>query len=396
MAAPEAASGDSESGTAIEWSIGPMKLGTVTRLTNLAGTRREEMVINRALRDGVEGLLHGAPALASSAGQMLTNNYTLRFTAEASKGLVDGSLKMMPSKLGGIRANVINEKGRVVSQASLDAVSKAGAVTLAVWQGLAIITAQKFLADIDKRLASIERGISDLKEWLEQERLGGLQGSLTYLKQLAEAVHRSDLTEADIFAFAGQIESIEREAQQTMASLEPPLDQYFVEAQRMNLTGRGLKEHSAAAQGQALVFERRAKEFHLAAFVRGAAIQVRSALPLTQEVARLRLDGLGADLQRQAERQQDFLQLLSRRVPELQGAWSWDSTDAEHQQALRGLLNQVERNLSESTSLVNEAVRTLKERFGEELKQGSEPLELVATLDGTGALVRLERVFQED
>ncbi|RKG72966.1 hypothetical protein D7W79_26885 [Corallococcus exercitus] len=386
---------ETESGTAIEWSMGPMKLGTVTRLSMSAGMRREEMVINPALRDGVEVLLQGAPALASSIGQMLTNSYTLRFTAEASRGLADGSLRMMPSKLGGIRANVINEKSRVVSQASLDAVSKAGAVTLAVWQGLAIITAQKFLADINKRLASIERGISDLKEWLEQERLGSLQGSLAYLRHLAEAAQRSDLTEADIFAFAGQLESIEREVQQSMASLEPSLDQCFVEAKRMTLTGRGLKEHSGAAQEQVLTFERRAKEFYLAAFVRGAAIQVRSALPLAQGVARLRLDELGADLQRQGERQKAFLNTLSTRVPELQGAWSWDSTDEEHQRVLRSLLHQAERNLADGACSVNEAVRNLKERFQAEFEQSHAPLELVATLDGTGALVRLERVLQD-
>jgi virulence-associated protein VapD len=266
---------------------------------------------------------------------------------------------------------------------------------LAVWQVLAIVTAQKFLSDINKRLASIERGISDLKQWLEQERLGRLQGSLTYLKQLAEVAQRRDLTETDAMVFASQLESIERESQQVMASTEMPLEQGLAEFKKMALTGMGLEEHSRAAQEQVLTFERRAKEFYLAAFVRGAAIQVRSALPLARGVARLRLDALGEDLQRQAERQRAFIDTVSARVPELKGAWwSWDSTNEEHQQGLRGLFHRAERNLAEDNQSLDETVRTLKVRFQAELDAGDEPLEFVATLDAAGALIRLERVLQ--
>lgn len=382
-----------EAGTSIEWSVGTLALGTVTRFTGSPQGKREEVVFDPRLRDGVLAFLHGAPALASAAGQLLTNSYTLRFTAEASKGLANGSLSMMRSLEGGIRGNVINEKRRVVAQASLDSMSKAGAAALAVWQVLAIVTAQKFLADINKRLASIERGISDVKQWLEQERLGRIQGNFSYLKQLVEAVQRRDLTDTDIAAFTAQLESIERESQQIMVSAELPLDQCFTNFKQMPLTGMWLKDHSRAAQEAVVTFEQRAKEFHLAAFVRGAAIQVRSALPLTQGVARLRLDELGADLQRQAERQKAFLEIVSERIPELKGEFSWDSTDAEHQQELRSLLYRAECNVAEDSQSLSEALQTLKVRLQLELDLGSEPLELVATLDATGALARLERVL---
>lgn len=384
-----------EAGTCIEWMAGTRRLGTVTRYEDAPHLRREAVALDAKLRDGVEALLHGAPALAIAAQSGLGNMYTLRFGAETMKGLADGSLSMMRSVEGGIRGNVVNAKGTIVAQASLDAVSKAGVAAMAVWQVLAIVAAQKFLADINQKLASIERGIADLKAWLEEERLGRLQGNLAYLRQMAEAAQKGGLTETDIVALATQLEAIERESQHVMASVEMPLDAAFAQVKTMVLTGRGLKEHSRAAQEAVHTFSRRGREFHLAAYVRGAAIQVRAALPLARDVARVRAQELGTDLRRQSERQRAFLETARYRVSELRGAWSWDSTDIEHQQALQRLLLDSESALSDDARLLSEATSRLNLLLQMEGEGDARPLELVATLDGAGQVLRLERVTME-
>jgi len=85
---------------------------------------------------------------------------------------------------------------------------------VAVWQIAAIITAQKFLADIDKRLANIERGLSNILSYLEDRDQAKLKAWSQRLCEMAHAAREQQFNTAETAALAHQLESIDREAQE--------------------------------------------------------------------------------------------------------------------------------------------------------------------------------------
>lgn len=68
-----------------------------------------------------------------------------------------------------VRAMAVDSSGKIVAHGTLvsAAALNPAAAALAVWQVMAMVTAQHYLHDIQQRLARIETGISDIKQWLE-------------------------------------------------------------------------------------------------------------------------------------------------------------------------------------------------------------------------------------
>ncbi|HYI00975.1 hypothetical protein, partial [Hyalangium sp.] len=248
--------------------------------------------------------------------------------------------------------------------------------------------------DINERLETIEKSLSGMKQWMEAERVGQLQGNLTYLKHLSQALCRCDLTDDDAAAFCMQVENIERECCQVMATVDAPLDCCVGNFQEQPLSGSGLKENSRAAQELVDTFKRNSQVYLLAAYVRGAVIQLRTSLPVSKQVAQLSLEELSAEFQRHNDRQQKFITTVEGRIPELKGEWTWASTDAEHQNQLRTMLKDTECCLGTASNTVAEAVQTLEQQLQELVAARNRPLELVATLNNAGQLIQLERLVQ--
>jgi hypothetical protein len=380
--------------TTIEWELGGTKLWEVTHFVPTPDMQREELPLDPRLREGLQTLFHGAPQLASAQGQSETKHYLLRFSSQVSQGIIDGTMKMMSLMKGGLYGRVVDTRNRILQHASLDAVGSVTSAASAVWQVMAFVTSQKFLIDINERLDTIEKSIAGMKQWLETERVGQLQGNLTYLKHLSHALCQCNITEDDAAAFCTQVENIERECCQVMATVDMPLDCCVGNIQQQPLSGTGLKENSRAAQEIVDTFKRNSQVYLLAAYVRGAVIQLRTSLPVSKQVAQLSLEELASEFRRHTDRQQKFINTVECRIPELKGAWSWASTDEEHQNQLRSLLKDTQCCLDQASSTVADAVQTLEQQFQELFAARTKPLELLATLDNAGKLVQLERLVQ--
>jgi hypothetical protein len=149
-----------------------------------------ELTLNRTSKTAIESVVRGMTNAALARGvQAFSGAYELVFSPHVAKGLQDGTLILVKSRAvdGGVRAIARGatdpkfvECGTLVTAGINPAL-----VATFVWQALAIITAQKFLVDIDKRLAHLEREVQAIREWLENERTGKLLGNLECLRSIA-------------------------------------------------------------------------------------------------------------------------------------------------------------------------------------------------------------------
>lgn len=367
----------------------------VQRLPSAARYKTEPIPRDTRITTGIQALLQRAPALAREIASVAGDTYVVRFAPEVARGLSDGTLSMMRAVEGGLRASAIDATGKVVGNAVLTTPAVAVSSVMVVWQVLAIITAQKFLADINKRLAGIERGVAGVKTWLIDEQHGGLEGDLRYLRQTAECLQRRDLTESDIRIFGDHLEAIGRQAQQLMARQERRSERFVEFFSSLTLTGFGFTDKSTAASRTVAEFSQASELWWLAAQVRGMAGQLRAPLPLSREVSLLRVQELRAEMAGQTSRQLEFLETGSRRMSELRGEFTFDSTDAEHQARLRSELATARQHLVEATVGLAEAAQTLEQQIGTLLEEVKRPLALVVAVDANGVPVEVRRVLFE-
>lgn len=165
----------------------------------------------------LEPVLRVIPALATAAASS-GGFIRITFSPEVTKGLADGSFALM-QRVGGFQATAVNSSGQIVGNGviTLDRAASSVAVASAIWQILAVVTAQKFLSDINKRLAAIEEGIKRLETWLDSHEQGKFLGSMKYMATIS----RQKITEFgpdQSVVVRNQLEQIYHDSLQSIAS----------------------------------------------------------------------------------------------------------------------------------------------------------------------------------
>jgi hypothetical protein len=368
---------------------GDEKLATIEPLR----TRRGWSVArDPRVHHAVETLVRGAPLLKLGGDLLSKNLYYVRLDPGVAAKVADGTWNMMRSAHGGIRANVVDARHIVRAQASLSPAVAAGAA-LAVWQVMAMVTAQKFLADIDRKLASLEKSVAAIHAWLEDDRAGKLRGNLAYLAQVAAGLRSHELTPEEAQHFVAQVEHVERECQQLEQAALSAMERHEATFNHAQLTGVGFEEHVQDAHREVNGFDAAARSALMALQVRGAACQLRAALPVSRQVTLERARAIAGAVEALEKRNQAFLALVNRRIPELRGKLTFDSTDEREQAKLRNRWHEVKSAVEHGHRQLAETSVWLTGRLEKLLSGESARVELAVKVDRRGKVVKvLERV----
>src|SRR5690606_37432018 len=128
----------------------------------------------------------------------------------------------MESLDGGFRAIAVNAKGKEIIQGAgslhLAEGIKLTAGLMAVWQVLAIVTAQAFLMDINKQLVNINKELEVIKNFLEHQQYASLISNFKYIQTLRDLLSSQGFENLEFAVFLNQLEHIERECTQIMVA----------------------------------------------------------------------------------------------------------------------------------------------------------------------------------
>ena len=170
------------------------------------------LAVSPAMRTALQPLLQRAPEMLRIGSEAVTKSYRVVFSPAVTRALKDGTLELLPSsdKL----LPVARDLGKGKKFVEIGRVMKGGGVKLATvatmsWQVLSIATAQHYLKDINARLVGIERGIDDIRKWLEEEKKGKLSAAVRYLRECSEAISRGQLHPHEVAAIYTQLDGIE-------------------------------------------------------------------------------------------------------------------------------------------------------------------------------------------
>lgn len=144
----------------------------------------------------------------------------LVFDPEIQKGLSEGTLTIMDAVGGGQRAIAIQSNGQIAGHGRLLEGGKAKQLASGAFHLLSIAVAQSHLADINRSLDSIQRGIEELRQTLDDNDHANLYGSMGYLEYLVGFMR--DLKSPEQFPQEkrNQIEAIKRETMQWLEKLQ--------------------------------------------------------------------------------------------------------------------------------------------------------------------------------
>jgi hypothetical protein len=320
-------------------------VATLTRAEHHRPARLVPIDLPRDARESLAPLLQQAPRVLAMAGSLASDatKYVMKFSPEAARGLAAGTLEITRAAGGSdvreMARDVLTK--RFVEHAQLVQVVNPVAVAAAVWQFAAIVTAQKFLADINLRLASVERGIAAIQSFLEDNVRAQLRTSAVRLREMADAVRDQRLSPRELDTLAHQLESIDREAQQVTELYGLQLDRASADlaGQDWSVVWSTKDEVKAAAQ----VYDQvgaRSSAYLTSVEIRTIASMMRGAFGLDAQLAEARLVQVKADLARHEKLLLKITSGTATKLTGLKATFQFGSTDDAHRAKIRAALSE--------------------------------------------------------
>jgi|GEM_PF-5817355 len=363
-----------------------------------ANTR--SLSLSQPVKDALAVLAKRAPNLALKGGQLAQQSFKIVFSPAARKGFANGALALMNSA-GGFRATAVSvETGKIAHQGLLVPANamKTATVVVAAWEVLAIVTAQKYLSDINKKLAHLEKGVDGIKSRIDTDRSGKLQAQLNYLRRISQIIRDSQFSETEVAAFLNRLEGIEIDSEQIMEASRERLSKIREKASSSDYDSLGFEDAQQQIENYLDEYNTEGTAYFMAAYTRVAVCHIRSSnLPTTPSLSALRLEDIKEDISSSKEEIDKFRKFLERdAIPKVMGWFTWKETDKKAQNQLEhNLTNTHSRLIGYSNELEGYWTQVARGIENRRLAEGSQPLELLIEIDSSGNVSSVGEVLVE-
>ncbi|MBN1234193.1 MAG: hypothetical protein JXA60_12620 [Candidatus Coatesbacteria bacterium] len=164
-------------------------------------------LVKAEISSKISSLIHFMPDLAQSIIKGSASLYKFTFSQETLSMLKNKATELMIS--AGETKSIPSEETEKISTTSVSVSFAVG-----IWQMLAIITSQRYLSAINKKLASIQNGINSIEEWVNDEIKTRITGNYEQLKSLLEKIQEEKTSNSAKIVFYNQLEEIKKETYQ--------------------------------------------------------------------------------------------------------------------------------------------------------------------------------------
>lgn len=280
----------------------------------------EDIEVNESIRNNIYPLIQRAPDMLSHGKEIVQDKLVIVLKPELMKGIKEGNLIMMPAKDGGFRLNVINANGKeIVGQGKIQMLRKIdpSKIALGIFNVLAVVTAQKFLSDINKHLELISKEVKDIKEWLKDERYGKIFGNLNYMKNIYPTLSNKGLSENEIMVYFNSIEEIERECDQIVHAIEYGWERPFNNINNVETPKYRIANCDTNLIINIKAFEETCRSYLLCMYVRMVAAKLFCALPVDRDLAFRRIEDIKKRMIRFADLSITFEETVQRKIKSL-------------------------------------------------------------------------------
>lgn len=374
---------------------------TVKMPDALATGRREPLTLPPGSRRALAPLLQHAPRVLVEGASAISSatKLVMVFSPEATKALGRGVLELTPSGNldGAVRAVARTTDGskKFVENANILAEVNIAAVAAAAWQVAAIVTAQKFLADINAKLATIERGVAAIMRSRQDEVASKLEANLAYLRDRADTIRAGTVNVMEMQAIVGQLEEIDRTTRAITRQMTRQLHGHTQDVANaswgsswFNAESTRCEAEEAVAQG-----EDTARKVLFSTQVRLLTASLRSALGLHDEYNSRSVDSLRGELASLQEAWSGFDGAVDVRLHDIGAPFQFGETDRKQRGSVRGALVDATQRVREERAATTKSVGQLQKLIQSGVREADLPLHLEVEVDGDGNILHADRLL---
>jgi hypothetical protein len=289
----------------------------VSRALRRPDCRTEELPVPSAVRQELQSWLQHVPRLASSSGLFAANRYVVSFSPEVTRALSNGSMELMRSSQDGYYAIAVTADGRRIVQTGM--IQKTGFPVAAIpgllWQAAAVVTAQRFLADINKQLGEIGEAVEHIKRYLQAERAGTVEAAFDRLTEVIAALNSGKWDLDDARRWVDMLDAIDLECSKIVKAGLAQKQDFLQKATVLDIGKCRVKKKAVEQAVQnADDFATHFRTCTSALYVRAVTANVRAALPVGRTVLAARLASCARDSRAIREINDQHFELRSKRI----------------------------------------------------------------------------------
>lgn len=153
-----------------------------------------EGAVKKSIISFISPMLNTLPNTAKSAQSMMS--YEAVFSQEMKYLMKQGVGALRKDKQGQILPHIVYtgkeaSNGKIIKQVRLKSGITPANIALMAWQIASVVTAQKHLADIDKKLGSISSKLDNITAFLNEELFADIEVELKYTNNLMNSIAHS-------------------------------------------------------------------------------------------------------------------------------------------------------------------------------------------------------------
>lgn len=282
------------------------------------------------------------------------------FSPETRRKLANKTYKLLEQKSGKLQATAMNN-GKIVENAVLESIVKPSVAIAMIWQVAAVITAQKFLNEINEKLRKIENVVGEIRELLKGQELSRIYGRLRYLIELAE-IFKSQNSVENRTTYHTKLEDIEQNCFEVEMVMKKLLDESIKKLKTLSFYTSGgtrfdnkLENRKKEIQG----YIKSTKELFFANYIviitRLLNLHLQAHMPIN-EFHEKRLEKVKNELYNLNNLRQEFTNGIEYKIPNFKARYSYESYDKQLQSELKESLD-IFRDKTKAAQ--NEAENTL-------------------------------------
>ncbi|MEZ4231679.1 MAG: hypothetical protein R3B89_21060 [Polyangiaceae bacterium] len=361
--------------------------------------RREPMKLPAPILEGLAPLLQQVPRVLVEGVNAGANVWrtVLHFSPETWKGIADGSLELMNSaKMGGAFRGMARSARtkEIVEHANITFEVSPVTVAVAIWQIAALITAQKFLSDINARLARLERGLASIRGFLDDQATGTLEGNVAYLRDRAETLGEGRLVPAELLNIGNQLEEIDRESRAAASLMMKQLARATEEIKSAKWDALwSAEEEAGEARSQINRASQVATAFLVANHVRLITASLRGAMGLNQAYSERSLQSIREEI---AKEDNEWLRLKSTveaKLPTLKASLQRDGTDHRQQETVAVILGEATAHRRQKLDQLLLSTEELTEALLANNRAADLPMQLELEINDRGEVISSNRLL---
>jgi hypothetical protein len=352
------------------------------------------------LRSSFDAIFMQLPALGANLSNV--KNIVVSFPPEILKGITAGTYKLMENKQTGIIKAVAVDiaSGKIVKIGEIvSKINPVNAITI-IWQLAAIITAQKFLSDIDEKLKNIDESLNEIKNFLENSQISKITGSLVYLKSISNIIQNKALKENEIQTYHAILEQIELDCVRAYELFLPliitKLQEYDSIVQRNiggSWFGSKLKSSYYEITKNIDLIERYLNYQLIIQYVRLCNAKMKSSLPIDHQIISGTIMSVDEKLIQILNFRNSFTLKTEENIPLVRGILSRERTNDKWQKQIKDFLTETNNDLQIKEKEIMNLSEKLKQQLESVKNQVYEDEKYYFELNDSGGISTIRKIM---